>query len=344
MLRVLIVDDTDTYRTLLRHIINATPDMRVIGEAHDGQQAVDMVSSLQPDIILMDITMPKMNGMDATQEIMFKRPTPIVMISASVEGRENEVAFQAMKLGALTLLSKPVGPGHPDYHEQVDNLVRTVRTLSGVQVIHHRTPQPKPRNNLDVVDPETIELIAIGSSTGGPAALSEIIRRLPGDFPYPIVIAQHIAQDFIPSLRQWLSGLTTLTITTAKEGETPESGHIYLAPGQANLTITLNRRFSIDTAPMTRYTPSCDMLFTSVARVYRGRAIGIILTGMGNDGAAGLKHMAETGALTIAQEESSCAVFGMPKEAIEQKAARRIATPVEIADILSSLAEDFKGA
>lgn len=338
---VLVVDDSDTARKLLVSIINSAKDMRVIGEAHNGRQAVEMVAKLRPDVVVMDVSMPEMDGMEATQAIMQRTPTPIVIVSSSIEGRETEVAFQAIRLGALTVMNKPIGPGDPNHHRVVDRMLTTIRTMSDVRVIHHRTYETNPRTALNsaVGQGRGIELVAIASSTGGPATLSEILRRLPHDFAYPVVIAQHMGMDFIPSLCNWLGSLTPLTVETARAGETPRPGHVYFAYGETNLTLTPDRLFSYDYKGRTQYVPSGDVLLSSVAQVYKSNAAGVVLTGMGEDGARGLKRMQEAGALTLAQDEASCVVYGMPKEAALLGAAKYVLPPADIAQFLVTVSK-----
>lgn len=341
MLRVLIVDDTATTRLLLRTAIDGSGDMQVVGEATDGHEAVSMARRLRPDVILMDITMPNMNGLDATREIMSDTPTPIVMISASVEGRETEVAFSAMKLGALALLSKPVGPADPLHQQQIAHILKTVRTMAGVRVIHHRRSPVHERQypSTPPIQPRQAELVVIGASTGGPAALAEVLRGLPPTFDLPVVIAQHIAPEFVPSLAQWLDSLTPLSVRSAEGEPGPQRGVVHIAPANVNLTFDPRGRYALDTT-VTPYTPSCDVLFNGAATVFGSRAVGVILTGMGADGAQGLKHMALAGAMTIAQDEASSAVFGMPQEAITRGAVRRIARLDEIAGLLAAFQQD----
>ena len=335
MLKVLVVDDTETYRLLLTHIIEATSDMRVVGQAKNGQQAVQMASELRPDVILMDVTMPLMDGLQATQEIMRRMPTPIVMISASLEGRETEIAFQAIKRGALTLLAKPSGPGNPTYDEQAALITTTVRNMAGVRVIrHYQSTSISAKHPVSIG--AVLEICAIASSTGGPAALGEIIRALPADFPLPIVVAQHIAADFVPSLCSWLNTLTPLNVQIAQVGDKPKVGAIYFASAVANLVMTSEKRFGLDRSQITRYTPSCDVFLESVAQHYGRHAVGIVLTGMGNDSARGLLKMYQAGAVTIAQDESTSVVYGMPKEAVALGGAQFILGLPEIASTLMS--------
>lgn len=342
--KVLVVDDSPTARKLLVHIVNSANNMEVVGEASDGAQAVRLNKKLKPNIILMDITMPKMNGMEATEEIMADNPTPIVMISANLHGREAEIGFQAISLGALTVMPKPVGMGSPDFRDQANKLVSTLRNMSGVRVIHHRgsrrpkvapvQPTRSVRQPAKSVKPE---LIAIASSTGGPAALGTILRELPLDFEPPIVIVQHIAASFNESLMGWLAGITSLRVREPRAGELPQPGHIYLAPGGHHLIFNRDLTFGFSEMPCTSHVPSGDELFNSVAETYRSQAVGVILTGMGADGARGMRRMHDAGAFTIAQDEESCAVYGMPKEAVAFGGVQEVLPLSNIANALVQL-------
>lgn len=351
-IKVLLVDDSPTARKLLTHIVNNAEGMEVIGEATDGSQAVRLNQKLRPDVILMDITMPKMNGMEATEEIMGTQPTPIVMISANLRGREADIAFQAISLGALTVMPKPVGMGSPEYGQQAAKLVATLRNMAGVRVIHHRSranrapaerapaksaPLPMPARPLSLSSSRTVEAIAIVSSTGGPAALSEIVRRLPAEFTTPVFIVQHIAESFTESLLGWLAGLTPLRVTLAHAGQKPQPGTIYLAPGGKHLHLRRDLSFAFATQPVTSHMPSGDELLGSVAAAYGSQAIGVVLTGMGADGARGLRKMFDAGALTIAQDEATSAVYGMPKEAAALGAAQHILPLSDIPNALIQL-------
>lgn len=336
MLKVLIVDDSETSRRLLAHIIASAPDMQVIGEAKNGRQAVQLVEELRPNVILMDVTMPLMDGLQATQEIMSKTPTPIVMVSGSLDESETDIAFQAIKRGALTLLAKPTGPADPTYQEQVARIVTTVRTMAAVRVIrHYQSTLVTPNHALRLSS--SLEICVIAASTGGPSALSEIIRALPADFPLPVVVAQHMAADFVPSLCSWLNTLTPLKVQIAQEGDTPRAGNVYFVSGAANVIITREGRFGFDHGRTTRYIPSCDVLLESVAQRYGRQAVGIVLTGMGDDSAQGLLKMAQAGAVTIAQDEATSIVYGMPKEAAALGAAKLVLPLPEIASTLMSL-------
>jgi two-component system, chemotaxis family, protein-glutamate methylesterase/glutaminase len=336
-LRVLVVDDTLTSRQLLVHILNHSGDMEVVGEAGNGEQAVHMAQTIEADLLLMDVVMPRMDGLEATRRIMQSKPLPIVLVSASMDSEETKLAFQAIEAGALSFLPKPrsLDPVH------IHQIRTTVRALAGVKVIHHyqRKPaqnNPTRRQNRD--KDAAPQIVAIASSTGGPAALAKILQGLPFDFPLPIVIVQHISPDFTGSLVSWLQGNTVLKVKQADAGEYPKAGFVYVAPSNVHLTIQRNGQFAYQTQQgMWRYMPSCDVLFYSVAECYGQRAIGLILTGMGDDGADGLGAMYETGAVTFAQGEASCVVYGMPKEAAARGAVQEILELNEIAEALTSL-------
>ena len=340
--KVLVADDSATARQLMSHLINVTADMYVVGEAHNGHQAVRLTHDLHPDVILMDIVMPGMDGLEAAHEIMFADPTPIVMVSAGLNQQETNVAFQAIRLGALTVLQKPVGPKHPDYEIQSTALVNTVRAMAGVKVIHHRKRDDEPYR--DDIPPivsarrEPPEIAAIAASTGGPAALSEVFSNLPSDFALPVVVVQHISSDFLPSLVEWLGKTTPLKVKIAEAGEQPAPGHIYFAPGSTHLEVGKNRRFQLNqVAGKANYIPSGDILLESVANGYGARAVGVVLTGMGNDGARGLRAMRNAGAHTIAQDEATSVVFGMPQEAFRAGGVCDVLPIKAIAPALASL-------
>ncbi|MBN1966678.1 MAG: chemotaxis-specific protein-glutamate methyltransferase CheB [Anaerolineae bacterium] len=346
---VLVVDDSPTFRQLLCRVIEADPQLHVVGEAANGQQAVQLTHDLRPDVILMDVVMPGMDGLAATREIMNQTPTPIVIVSASID-LEAEIAFQAVRAGALVVLKKPSGPGHAEHHEETRQLLGTLRTMAGVRVIHHwkRHMPPAPAaaagpapvqfaRELPAEQPAP-EIVAIVSSTGGPAALSEIVSKLPADFALPVVIAQHIAPDFVPALAEWLTRQSPLRVQIAADGTRLQPGCITLAPAAAHLRLVHGRRIALDRRrELSPYIPSGDVLLKSVATVYGARALGVVLTGMGADGAAGLRTLYEAGAWTIAQDEATSVVFGMPREAIARGAARQILALPEIGVVIANL-------
>ncbi len=348
-LKVLVVDDSPTARQLLTSMVNSAPDMHVVGAAKDGEEAVKMAGELRPDVVAMDVVMPKMNGLEATSEIMHATPTPIVLVSASLKSHETDIAFEAVNRGALTVHRKPVGPHDPRYGAQVEVFLNTLRVMAEVRVIHHwrrgrEAARPVSEAVRALVVPAAAltappEIVVMVSSTGGPAALLEILRGLPVDFPLPVVIAQHIAADFVQPLATWLAQATKRRIAIAEQGQQPRPGRVYFAPDSVHLAFTLGgRRFIYDTVTQARFVPSGDLLLKSAAQVYGARAVGVVLTGMGDDGAQGLRALYDAGAYTIAQDEKTAVVFSMPREAVNAGGARQMLPLSDIAPALAQLA------
>ncbi|GAV30893.1 chemotaxis response regulator containing a CheY-like receiver domain and a methylesterase domain [Coriobacteriaceae bacterium EMTCatB1] len=339
--RVLVVDDSLVAREMLTQILQSDPEIEVVGVASNGVEAVEAVARLKPDLVTMDIHMPKMDGISAVEQIMAYTPTPILVVSSSVHGEGVGRAFDALSAGALEVMKKPEPRDWAELDRIASELIRKVKLLSRVRVITHirgrrATGRPSAPAPAPVRESGTVSLVAIGSSTGGPSALMSVLAPLPADFPVPIVIAQHIADGFVPGLVSWLDAACRIAVRAAEDGETVRPGTAYLAPTGLNLTVeTLTMRFK---KPGERqlYIPSADTLFESVAKTHGASAIGVLLTGMGDDGARGLKSLHDAGALTIAQDEATSTVFGMPKAAIEMGAARKVLPVQQIADALKA--------
>ncbi|MEG3640934.1 chemotaxis-specific protein-glutamate methyltransferase CheB [Magnetococcus sp. PR-3] len=341
-LRILIVEDSAVVSMLLKAILNNEPDMEVVGVAADGQQGVEMVSHLKPDLITMDIRMPVMDGFEATREIMSTQPTPIVVISSSVDDEELKITFRAIEAGALSVLEKPHGPGHPKFEDNRIEIVEMVRAMAEVKVVRHLRHRPQSAANQGQesqttpssctphyrVPSQPYEVMAVGASTGGPQALHALLKSLPADFPLPICVVQHISPGFIGGLIQWLNTDSALKVKLAEEGEALRSGHVYFARDGMHLEVHraldggLQVGFSLQ--PESLHRPAVDQLFKSVAKECGALSIGVILTGMGDDGAKGLKVMHERLAMTVAQDEASCVVAGMPRSAVQQGAVKEI--------------------
>jgi two-component system chemotaxis response regulator CheB len=341
-IRVLIADDSLVAREMLAQILATDSGIEVVGMARDGSEAVDAVAQLEPDLVTMDIHMPKMDGLQAIEQIMAYHPTPILVVSSSVHGEGIGRAFDALSMGALEVLKKPEPRDWADLEQIGSEIIRKVKLLARVRVITHiRGRRERPR----VVQPGpelktgSRSIVAIGSSTGGPTALLSILGRLPADFPVPIVVAQHIAEGFVPGLVSWLDSGCQLTIQMAAEGRDVAGGYAYLAPTGVNLVMDgLVMRFEEPRSGQL-YIPSADTLFESVCESYGRGAIGVILTGMGADGARGLKCMREAGASTIAQDEETSTVFGMPKAAVEHGAAEHVMPIDEMAGAIMQMVE-----
>ena len=352
MIRVLVVDDSATVREYLAYLLGQDPAIEVVGTARDGLEAVDQAERLKPGVIVMDVHMPRMSGYEATRQIMERVPTPIVMVSASSSRYEATTAFEALKAGALTVVEKPGGPDDPAQAESARRLVETVKLMAEVKVVR-RWPRSRDQGagvggqrELTVPQPPTpiprphskIRLIAVGGSTGAPQVVADILAGLPHDLAAPILIVQHIAPGFTGGFAEWLAQGTRLTVKLAEPGEATRPGTVYLAPEGSQTGITKDGRIRLTTEPAEDgFCPSASYLFQSVAEAYGRSAIGILLTGMGRDGAAGLKRLREVGGVTIAQDEESCVIFGMPQEAIRQGAVEHVLSPEQIVGAIRSL-------
>ena len=345
MIKVLIVEDSPVIRELLTFILSSDPAIRVIGTVGNGEEAVQAVREKKPDIVTMDIIMPKMDGYEATRIIMETTPTPIVIVSASWNPNEVRKTFRAMEAGALAVIGKPAGLDHPKSKDLAKELIRTVKLMSEVKVVR-RIPRKKYRKAVpaELADgapaplATNLKVVAIGASTGGPQAIETILAGLPKDFPAPLLIVQHIAAGFVQGFSDWLANATGLPVKVAYHGEYPLPGHVYVAPENLHMGVDPQGRILLSTnEPENSLRPSVSSLFRSVAEVVGKNAVGVLLTGMGKDGALGLKTMREKGALTIAQDRESSVVFGMPGEAVALDAAAYVLPPLKIAEFLSGL-------
>ncbi len=337
-LRVLIVDDSPVARAVLRSIMEGE-GLSVVGVARNGWEGVQMAGRLHPDVITMDVRMPEMDGYEATQQIMAYHPTPILIVTASLAKQDVDFSFRMLEAGALDIFEKPAGEDPAALRGRAQALVERVRLLSRVRVITHlRGRRSEPPPPLPVVRSAPVpvpaeacsRLVAIGASTGGPRALQRILARLPASFPAPIVVVQHIASGFTQGLAEWLSGETSLRTAVAQDGEGLVAGRVYIAPEGSQL---LPGRHSIRLAqtPRTTPMPSVDVTMQATARTWGTRAVGVLLTGMGSDGARGLLAIRQAGGATIAQDQATSTIFGMPRAAIELRAAQQVLPLEEIA-------------
>lgn len=351
-IRVLIVDDSALVRQLLSNMLESDPDIEVVGTAQDPYVAREKIKSLNPDVLTLDVEMPKMDGVTFLSNLMRLRPMPVVMVSSLTE-RSAEVTLRALELGAIDFVSKPkVDLAHTleDYRDEIIAKVKmasrtSVRTPAAVE----RAPVA-PRHNADVVlrreSPAhfrtTEKLIAIGASTGGTEAIKEILVRLPPDAP-GVVISQHIPEAFSAPFAARMNRESPMTVAEARDGQQILPGHVLIAPGNRHLLVVRDGARYVcrlsDGPPVNRHRPSVDVMFRSVAQNAGPNAIGVILTGMGEDGAAGLKEMQDAGAATIAQDERSSVVWGMPGEAVRLGAADRVMDLYEIAAAILRLAD-----
>lgn len=344
-IRILIADNSPISRRLLNEVIGSQTDMVVVGEAANGPEAVRMNASLKPHIIAMDLTLPLMDGLETTEVIMGENPTRIVMLGEASQRSDADLMRRVTAVGALDFAVKP---HKPDDIDLANHLVKTLRAMSRVRVIRHwRSMNSGSTDDTHIVNvlreypglTRRIEIVLIVSSTGGPHALETIMKLLPVTFPLPMVIVQHISGEFVGNMVTWLSGATPLRIKLAEHGEKPMPGHIYIAPSDYHLRITFNGRFALsnDTEDYI-HVPSGNILLESAAEVYGPNAIGVVLTGMGEDGAKGLLRMREQGAHTIVQDEATSIVFGMPKAAIDLGGSEYVEPVEKIAGLLVKLA------
>ena len=340
-IRVVIADDSLVAREMLSTILSSDADIEVVGTAATGSEVVELVRRLGPDLVTMDIHMPRMDGLEATERIMAFHPTPILVVSSSVHGEGVGLAFEALKLGALEVIKKPEPRDWADLARIGKEILRSVKILARVRVITHVQGRRGYRDERGVATlprhPVARGVVAIGSSTGGPSALHAIFSALPADLKAPILVAQHIADGFVPGLVDWLDTSSAIHVVAAEDGTALTPGTAYVAPTRANI-VHDGKRISLSEPPAGQlYVPSADSLFESVARSFGKRALGVVLTGMGADGAVGLARMHELGALTIAQDEESSTVFGMPKSAIDAGAVDRVLPLDEIGPTIAEL-------
>lgn len=342
MIRVLIVEDSKVDQQFLAHILGGDPQITVIGFAEDGEKALVALEELKPDVITMDIHMPRLNGFDTTRRIMESNPLPIIIVSGSFMASDADKTFRALEAGALAIVRKPSGIGHSAFPNDAAELIRTVKMMSEIKVVKRwprlRREPPPPVMVSSVINPEKIRVVAIGASTGGPAVIQEIFAALPKDLVVPVMVVQHMATGFIENFVKWLSMTTNFPSHLASHGETLLPGHAYFAPDGCHLLAGRDHRIVLSTeSPENGLRPAVARLFRSVAENYGGNALGILLTGMGRDGADDLKLLRNKGAVTIAQDRESSIIFGMPYEAIKLDAADFILPPERIVQLLAPL-------
>ncbi len=350
-IRVLVIEDSITVRKHIVDVLAADPDIEVVGEADDGKQGIELCQRLRPDVVTLDMMLPVMSGLAATEYIMAHCPTPILIVSASTNRGELFKTYEALAAGALDVLEKPLGDDLDDAWEK--KLISTVKLISRIKVITHPRARLGPmgrRPSSPLLPATTVSapievprVIAIGVSTGGPAALVKILRDLPADFPIPILIVIHLGKLFAPAFAEWLDGQSPLPVAYARDGEPlPElgEGRVLLASPERHLA--LQRGLLRLTTDPEKHScrPAVDVLFASLAGELKARCAACLLTGMGKDGAEGLLAVRRAGGTTIAQDESSSIVFGMPREAIRLGAAEQVLALDKIGPAITRLARD----
>ncbi len=359
-IRVLIVDDSALVRSLLTDILKAAPGIEVVGVAADAHAAREKIKQLNPDVLTLDVEMPKMDGITFLRNLMRLRPMPVVMVSSLTE-RGADVTLDALALGAVDYLSKPKIDLAATLQDYADELIEKVRIAAraSVRALDPRSARaasdaPGPAHSADAVLPKaaahgrplrtTDRVIAIGASTGGTEAIKEVLMRLPPDCP-GVVIAQHIPKAFSTPFARRMNDRCPMSVCEAQDGQHVLAGHAYIAPGDRHLMLVRDGARYVcrldDGVPVNRHKPSVDVLFRSVAQNAGRNAIGVLLTGMGKDGSRGLKEMLDSGSRTIAQDEATSVVWGMPGEAVSLGAAEHIVALESVAGKILSLAEQL---
>lgn len=366
-IRVLVVDDSAFMRKVISDILNSDPEIEVVGTAKDGVEAVELVQKLQPDVVTMDVEMPRMNGLEAVRKIMEIRPTPIVMLSALTrEG--SKITFEALEAGAVDFIPKPSGSISLDIRKIGEEIIKKVKHAAKAKVVKKLTTISKPKvtptevkeetsvpqmpstttEELMVPDSKLKEMcVIIGSSTGGPPVVTEIISKLPKKMP-PIFVVQHMPPGFTKLFADRINQVSKLNVKEAEHGERVMPGYVYIAPGDYHMLLTKrgdNVYISLDNQmPKVNGTrPAVDITAEAVANVYGGKAVGVILTGIGKDGAYGFKKIKEKGGKIIAQDGKTCVVFGMPKAVIELGIADAILPPSEIPKAIVKFCKEILG-
>jgi two-component system, chemotaxis family, protein-glutamate methylesterase/glutaminase len=312
----MLVEDSATVRALLCHIIDRDPRLQLAAVCVSAEEALDSIARVAPDVISMDIRLPGMDGLEATRRIMAGNPTPIVVIADSVHDSTLGIAMNALKAGALSVVEKPTGPGAKAYEAIADTIATQLYIMSEVSVIRRRSVQPSRRTEASDLMSEGRQganIVGIGASTGGPQALAVVLGALPKAFPAPILLVQHMGPQFMEGFAGWLGGQTDLHVKIAENNEIPKAGTVYVAPGDQHLMLGAGNLLKLNSdPPLASQRPAANFLFQSLARVAGPKAVGVLLTGMGEDGARGLLEMKEAGAFTIAEDESTAVVYGMP--------------------------------
>lgn len=345
--RVLVVEDSVTVRKRLLEVLSQDPELEVIGEAADGKTGIELCQSLRPDVVTLDMMLPVMTGLAATEYIMAYCPTPILIVSSSDNRGELFRTYEALAAGAVDVLEKPDG-SEPDGSWEA-KLIAAVKLVAKIKVITHprarlaAAPRPTPPSASPSPLPANapVQCVAIGASTGGPAALVTILRALPADFPIPILLVVHIGSLFANALAEWLDGQSPIRVSHARQGEPlprPGEGRVVMAPPDRHLTLRDGRLMLTDAPELHSCRPSVDVLFASVAEALGPRALACLLTGMGRDGADGLLAVRRAGGRTIAQDQASSVVYGMPREAALLGAAEQVLPIEQVAPALVALA------
>lgn len=333
--RVLVVEDSPVVRELLRHLISSDPRLEVAAAVASAEEALGLLHQVHPDVISLDIRLPGMNGFEATRRIMSERPTPIVVVSASVESEDLQITMNALRAGALGVVEKPVGDTRPEYESVARHLCTQLAIMSQVHVIRQRTLPPRRARPFRPDGP--LRVVAIAGSTGGPGAVVELFNGLGKAFPAPLLLVQHLPPAFLQGFATWLGAVIPFRVEVISSAALLAPGVVYLAVADRHLRAGAGHAWVEDGDPVCFQRPSATVLFRSLAQHLGAQASGVLLTGMGEDGADGLLELRRAGGYTIAEDESTAVVFGMPGAAIERGAACEVLSLPAIAPRLLEL-------
>lgn len=332
--RVMLVEDSLVVRTLLAHIVARDPRLELAGAVASGEEALAALAVTRPDVISMDIRLPGIDGLETTRRIMAEHPTPIVVIADAVEDSSLKISMNALRAGALSVVEKPVATTNAGYEAIAEEICTQLRIMAAVPVIRRRPIGAEwAARKASLIQDEPLPLaanaqpsvLAIAASTGGPPALAKVIGALPAGFPLPVLLVQHMGAAFMEGFASWLDSVVPLPVAVARDGERMQPGHVYVAPGDRHLELgTAGTLRVMGSEPVSGQRPAATVLFRSVARQAGARGLGVLLTGMGEDGALGLLDMRRAGALTIAEHESTAVVYGMPAAAVRLSAAAQV--------------------
>lgn len=335
-IRLVLVEDTKTTMNLLLEVFSNTTDIEVVATFEDGEQTIAAIERYAPHIVLMDINMPNMNGYQTSAWIMEHCPLPIILMTATWDINEVRPIVESMEIGVVEVMKKPPGPFDPDFENQIKHLLETIRAMVDVKVVRRRKIEVRQPFNLLQTN-RVFNKVLVGASTGGPPALHSLLHLLPINFSMPIVIAQHMSGEFIESFVDWLNTVCDLYVKQAQHGEPLLPGIVYVPPMGFHIALENNTVRLEPAAKDAFIVPEVDYLFKSVSPEDAKNTIAILLTGMGNDGSEGMSYLHRNGALTFAQDESSCVVYSMPKEAVNLKAVDYLLSPSQMSTQLLEL-------
>ena len=337
MINLLLVEDSPTIRDMFIYTLASENDIKVVGVAENGEEALKLCKEVKPDIILMDIDMPKLNGYETAKIIMQTDPRPIILMTATWDIDEVRQTVKDQNIAVLAVCEKPYGPGHPQFKKLYNKIVADIRLMSDVKVIRHwNSSFLKKSSTKKKTDTQNRSIVLIGASTGGPPILEMILKALPADYPLPVLVVQHINSEFIDTLIQWLDDQCSLKVKKAEDDEKIQGGYVYIAPSKYDLTLE-KKRIKLLRARREDSLPSISRLFSSVSPYDANEVVAILLSGMGSDGAKSITELKQNGALTLAQNEATSVVFGIANEAIRQGGIELILPPEEIIEQMLKL-------